>query len=81
MSIYFFRISHGRYSGAADQGCDFESPEDAWAEMTRVCANLLAGISRSLKQDGEWQMEMLDETRKPVFRIRLLGETLHQSAS
>jgi hypothetical protein len=49
--------------------------------MTKACANLLAGISCSLKQNGEWQMEMLDETRKPVFRIRLLGETLHQSAS
>ena len=81
MSMYFFRISHGRYSGAADQGSEFESPESAWAEMTKACANLLAGISCSLKQNGEWQMEMLDETRKPVFRIRLLGETLHQSAS
>jgi hypothetical protein len=49
MSMYFFRISHGRYSGAADQGSEFESPEDAWAEMTKVCANLLGGISRSLK--------------------------------
>ena len=76
MSMYFFRISHGRYSGAADQGSEFASPEDAWAEMTKVCANLLGGISRSLKQNSEWQMEMLDETRKPVFRIRLVGETL-----
>ena len=76
MSIYFFRISHGRYAGASNQGSEFESPEAAWAEMTTACANLLAGISRSLKQNGEWQMEMLDETRKPVFRIRLVGETL-----
>jgi hypothetical protein len=81
MSMYFFRIRHGRYAGAADQGSKFESPEAAWAEMTKACASLLVGISRSLKQNGEWQMEMLDETRKPVFRIRLLGETLHQSAS
>jgi uncharacterized protein DUF6894 len=76
MSMYFFRISHGRYSGASDHGSEFESPDDAWAEMTKVCANLLGGISRSLKQDSEWQMEMLDEARKPVFRIRLVGETL-----
>jgi hypothetical protein len=76
MSMYFFRINHGCYSGAADQGSEFASPEDAWAEMTKVCANLLGGISRSLKPNSEWQMEMLDETRKPVFRIRLVGETL-----
>jgi hypothetical protein len=76
MSLYFFRISHGRYSGASDQGSEFDSREAAWAEMTKVCANLVGGISRSLKQDAEWCMELLDESKKPVFRIRLLGETV-----
>ena len=76
MSLYFFRISHGRYSGASDQGTEFASREDAWAEMTKVCANLVGGISRSLKQNAEWHMELLDEAKKPVFRIRLVGETI-----
>jgi len=76
MSQYFFRISHGRYSGASDVGTEFESREDAWAEMTRVCGNLLGGISRSLKQDAEWRMELLDETKKPVFRVRLVAESV-----
>ena len=76
MSLYFFRISHGRYSGASDQGSEFESREAAWSEMTKVCANLLGGISRSLKQNAEWQMELLDEFKKPVFRIRLVSESL-----
>ena len=75
MSLYYFRISHGRYSGAADLGSEFESRDAAWAEMTKVCASLVGGISRSLKQNAEWQMELLDETRKPVFRIRLIAET------
>jgi len=76
MSQYFFRISHGRYSGASDQASEFESREAAWIEMTKVCANLVGTISRGLKQDTEWQMEMLYEARKPVFRIRLVGETV-----
>jgi len=76
MSLYFFRISHGRYSGAADHGSEFESREDAWSEMTEVCGNLLGGVSRSLKQNGEWHMELLDEAKKPVFGIRLVAETL-----
>ena len=76
MSQYFFRISHGRYSGASDHGSEFESREAAWAEMTKVCANLLGGISRSLKQNAEWSMELLDEAKKPVFRIRLVAESL-----
>ena len=76
MSQYFFRISHGRYSGASDQGSEFESREAAWSEMTKVCANLLGGISRNLKQNAEWHMELLDEAKKPVFRIRLVAESL-----
>lgn len=76
MPNYFFRIRHGRYSGASDQGCEFESREAAWSEMTKVCANLVGGISRSLKQNAEWHMELLDEAKKPIFRIRLVSETL-----
>lgn len=76
MSQYFFRISHGRYSGASDLGTEFESREDAWAEMTKVCGNLLGSISRSLKQNAEWHMELLDEAKKPVFRVRLVAETM-----
>ena len=75
MSLYFFRISQGRYSGASDQGTEFASPEDAWSEMTKVCANLVGGISRSLQQDGEWHLELLNEARNPVFRIRLVAES------
>jgi hypothetical protein len=76
MSLYFFRISHGRYSGASDQGSEFESREAAWAEMTKVCGNLVGGISRSLMQNGEWHIELVDEAKKPIFRIRLVAETL-----
>ncbi len=76
MPQYFFRISHGRYSGASNQGSEFESREAAWTEMTKVCANLVGSISRGLRQNSEWHMELLDESEKPVFRIRLVAETL-----
>jgi hypothetical protein len=75
MSLYFFRISNGRYSGASELGAEYESREAAWAEMTKVCSNILGGISRGLKQNAEWHLEMLDEAKKPVFRIRLVAET------
>jgi len=44
--------------------------------MTKICANLLGGISRSLKQNAEWRMELLDESKKPVFRVRLVAESV-----
>jgi hypothetical protein len=44
--------------------------------MTKVSGNLLGSIARSLKQNAEWQMELLDEAKKPVFRIRLIAESV-----
>jgi hypothetical protein len=76
MALYFFRIGHGHYSGASDQESEFESREAAWTEMARVCGDLVGSISRKLKQNAEWRMELLDEAKKPVFRIRLVAETL-----
>jgi len=76
MPLYFFRISQGRYAGASDQPFELEDREAAWVEMKAVCANLLGGISRSMKLGSESRMELLDESKKPVFRIRLLGEAL-----
>jgi isopenicillin N synthase-like dioxygenase len=76
MPLYFFRISHGPFAGASDEGSEFESRAAAWAEMTKVSGNLLGSIARSLQQNAEWQMELLDEAREPVFRIRLISESV-----
>ena len=78
---FFFRISTGRYSGAADHPYEFEDHAAAWSEMTEVCANLLAGISRNLKPNAKWSMELLDENKQPVFRISLVGEAVGCKAS
>ena len=77
MPLYFFRISDGHYAGASDKGSEFASREAAWTEMTKVCGDLLGGLSRGLKQNAEWQMEMLDESKKPVFRICLVAESVN----
>jgi hypothetical protein len=71
----FFSIRNGRYSGASGRGFDLTDKNAAWAEMTSVCGDLVGSISRNLKQNAEWQMELLDESKKPLFRIRLVAET------
>jgi hypothetical protein len=40
----------------------------------------LRSRSRNLKQNAEWQMELLDESKRPLYRIRLVAETLDQQA-
>jgi hypothetical protein len=76
MPLYFFSIRNGRYSGASDQGTELADRDAAWNELTGVCAGIIGGISRKLKQNSEWEMELLDESRRPVFRIRLVAESL-----
>jgi hypothetical protein len=39
----------------------------AWLERTKVCGDLVGSISRHLKQNAEWQTELLDESEKPLF--------------
>jgi hypothetical protein len=76
MPLYFFRIRNGEYSGASEQGIELPDRVAAWKELTSVCGDMVGGISRKLKENSEWQMELLDESKKPVFRIRLVGEPL-----
>jgi hypothetical protein len=44
--------------------------------MTRVCGGPLGGIARSLKQNAEWHMELLGESKKPIFSIHLKADSL-----
>jgi hypothetical protein len=75
MPVYYFRISKGPYSGASER-VELADHAAAWDEMTKVCGDLVGGISRNIKQNSEWSMELLDDGQKPVFRIRLVAEIL-----
>ena len=76
MPLYFFRISNGQYSGSAEYGTECADRAAAWKELTTVCADMASSISRKLAENSEWQMELLDEAKQPVFRIRIVAESL-----
>jgi hypothetical protein len=76
MPLYFFRIRNGRYSGASEQGIELPDHNAAWQELTSSCADMVGGICRKLGQDTQWEMELLDELRQPVFRICLVADSL-----
>ena len=49
----------------------------AWKALTSVRADIASGISRKLqKNELEWEMELLNESKEPVFRIRIVAESL-----
>ena len=76
MPLYFVRIQDGQYSGACDCGTELADRDAAWKALTCVCGDLAGGLSRKLKQNSEWQMELLDESKCPVYRIRVVAQTL-----
>ncbi len=76
MPLYFFRIRNGRYSGASEYGTECADHNAAWKTLTSTCADMAGEISRKLKQDTEWHMELLDESKRPIFRIRIVAESL-----
>jgi hypothetical protein len=74
MPSYYFRVQNGQVD--SQQIAEFGSPAEAWHELTQVCAELVASNCRKLQENTDWQMELLDHSKEPVFRIRLVGETL-----
>ena len=76
MPVFFFSIRHGESASIANDGAEFSDHNAAWKEMTGLCGAMIADVSRKLPENAEWQMELLDESRQPVLRIRLVAETL-----
>ena len=75
MPLYYFRIRNGRYSGVSSQGTELPDLDAAWEELTGVCDDMIGSIARHLTENAEWQMELLDASKKPIFRIRLIAES------
>jgi len=75
MPVFSFRTRNGEHSGASD-ACELPGRDAAWSELTKVCSDLAAEGCRGLKQDSEWSIELLDAAQRPLFRIRLVAETL-----
>ena len=45
-----------------------------------ICGDMAKDIVNSLADDSEWRLDVLDESGKPVFRLRLLAESLDKTA-
>lgn len=75
MPLFSFRTQEGQRSSASD-ACELESPDAAWKELTRICGDLIGGRCQDLRQNSEWSVEALDAAERPLFRIRLVAETV-----
>ncbi len=80
MPLHFFRITDC-------DGCSSEHPAEisdnisAWTETAMVFGDLARGLDRYLKENAEWQLELLGAGKEPLYRIRLVSETCDAVAS
>jgi Domain of unknown function (DUF6894) len=75
MPLYSFRTYNGK-NYSASEACELECIDDAWKELTRVCGDLIGGNCQNLRENSEWSIEALDAADLPLFRIRMVAETL-----
>jgi hypothetical protein len=79
MPHYYFRIQRGEFSGAYDlDEVECADENAAWTELAKVSGDLLGSVARKLKQNARWQIELLNEAKKPLFRVSLIAETLNK---
>ena len=76
MPRFLFQLQQGKLPdpfALEDVLCDNDAARKA---ALGICADLAKDIVRGLTGDSEWQLNVLNEHARPVFRIRLPVESL-----
>jgi hypothetical protein len=76
MSAYFLRVRNGPFAGVSGHEIEADDPRRAWEALIGVCAEAAPSVCRDLVQNADWQIELLDQVKKPIFRISIIGETV-----
>lgn len=76
MSAYFLHVRNGPFVSRSDHEIVAADRQQAWKELTGVCADAAPSVCHELAQNGDWQIELLDDVKRPIFRISIIGETV-----
>jgi hypothetical protein len=56
-------------------GLTFLDHQAAWEEATMACGEMIRTIDGPLPPGASWRMEVIDETGKLIYRLRLVAES------
>jgi hypothetical protein len=70
-----FRFAQGRYSKSGLTVVHAETPPP-YKEAVAVFVDIIRDIAGELAEHPVWQMEVIDETGKPVYRLKVIGESV-----
>lgn len=73
MPLYHVRTNKSGHI-QPDISMDCPTRDAAWAELALICSDLIGDVARTLQQDGDWQIELLDDALTPIGRIRVVAE-------
>jgi hypothetical protein len=74
MPHYSFRISQGGQP-ETNSTADCRDDDAAKREAAGMFADMARDVSERLQSRPDWQIEVADDTGKPIFRIKITAET------
>jgi hypothetical protein len=78
MPRFKFQVQQGKSEIPAIEDILYDSYAAREAALG-LCADLAKDIVNGLTDDSEWRLDVLDESGKAVFRLRLLAESLENT--
>ena len=77
MPKYFFIVRHDDRVSHHSDAIDLPDLGAVLEEVTKSTGELLRELDCPIAAGSEWRMEVADESRKPLFSLRVIAE-LHQ---
>jgi hypothetical protein len=81
MPRFIFRVQQGEFPESPSVEDVLSDNYAARKAALDMCADLAKDIVAGLTDDSEWRLEVLDESGRPVFRLRLLAEALETAVT
>jgi hypothetical protein len=76
MPRFLFQVQPGRCPAFAVIENDLSGVAIARKAALDMFADLAKDIVAGLAEDSEWRLDVMDGSGKPVFRVRLIAESL-----
>ena len=74
MPKYFFVVRHGDEISNHSDGIEFPDIGAVQIEAIKSTGEILRDFDYPFQASSEWRMEVADEARKPLFRLRVIAE-------
>jgi uncharacterized protein DUF6894 len=75
MPRYFFSVSNGERTTLHSDGIELPDMPSVLIEATKSTGEILRDLNHAIDAGIELRMDVADETRKPIFSLRVIAES------